>query len=277
MLSQSTSGQGQSKAAQPERGTPANGPAKPVRPLNVLLAEDNAINQRVAERMLHMAGHHVTVASNGKLALAAFEEQGDFDAVLMDVQMPEMDGLETTAAIRMLEEPTGRHLPIIAMTAHGLQGDRERCLAAGMDGYISKPVSGRDLRNLLAVIRPFASAEESFDRAAVFRRTDSDLDFLEELASMMEDIAPRLVAEIHDAIEQNDAAKLQRTAHSLKGSLIPFVAAVASDAAQSLETMGHVGDLSNASQAYLLLDVDVRRLLAALKEVTSPETVTARG
>jgi CheY-like chemotaxis protein len=245
-----------------------------VRPLSILLAEDDSINRRVAQQMLQLAGYHVTVAASGKRALALFEES-IFDAALMDVQMPEMDGLETTAAIRKLEEQTGRHLPIIAMTAHALKGDRERCLAAGMDGYISKPVTSKDLLHTLAMHQPVAGAEEVSGMAAIFRHDDGDLDFLRELAGMMCDSAPRLVDEIHAAVEQRDAVKLEQTAHRLKGSLIPFVAPAAMKAAQALETMGHEHALSGACEAYDLLAADVQRLLAALKEIAALETVGA--
>ena len=111
----------------------------PLQPLRVLLVEDNFINQKVASRMLEKNGHTVVTVNNGKEALDILADQ-QFDAVLMDVQMPEMDGLEATAAIRASEQGTDRHLPIVALTAHALTGDRERCLGAGMDGYISKPV-----------------------------------------------------------------------------------------------------------------------------------------
>ena len=119
------------------------------RKLRILVAEDNAVNQKLASRLLERRGHCVTVTVNGLEALAAVEQE-DFDAVLMDVQMPEMDGFEATAAIRTREERTGRHLTIIAMTAHAMQGDQERCLAAGMDAYIAKPIKAQELYSLLA-------------------------------------------------------------------------------------------------------------------------------
>ncbi len=118
------------------------------RKLRVLLAEDNAVNQKIAIRVLEKHGHHVTVAANGRLALAALD-QATFDVVLMDVQMPEMDGFESTAAIRNHERETGNHVPIIAMTAHAMPGDRERCIAAGMDSYIAKPLKAAELIDLL--------------------------------------------------------------------------------------------------------------------------------
>jgi len=114
------------------------------RPLRILLAEDNIVNQKLASRLLEKHGHNVVIAANGRQALQRLENE-EFDLVLMDVQMPEMDGFETTAMIRKMEEATGAHLPIVAMTAHAMQGDKERCLAAGMDGYLSKPLNVNEL------------------------------------------------------------------------------------------------------------------------------------
>jgi CheY-like chemotaxis protein len=115
---------------------------------HILLAEDNVVNQRVARAILEKAGHSVVVANNGRKALALLKEQ-PFDLILMDVQMPEMDGFEATAAIREAEKRSGEHISIIAMTAHAMTGDREKCLAAGMDNYISKPVHGPALLELV--------------------------------------------------------------------------------------------------------------------------------
>jgi CheY-like chemotaxis protein len=120
----------------------------PPRTVRVLLTEDNVVNQRVAVRILEKAGYSVITANNGREALEALQEQ-EFDLVLMDVQMPEMDGLEATTAIREKEKITGDHIPIVAMTAHAMKGDEARCLAAGMDGYISKPIRAHDLLELV--------------------------------------------------------------------------------------------------------------------------------
>jgi signal transduction histidine kinase/DNA-binding response OmpR family regulator len=127
--------------------------ATAMRPLRVLLAEDNLVNQKLVTRMLEPHGHVVEVAANGRAALEALERAA-FDLVLMDVQMPEMDGFEATAAIRAAERSSGAHLPIIAMTAHAMKGDRERCLAAGMDAYLAKPVERRELLEVLAQVAP---------------------------------------------------------------------------------------------------------------------------
>jgi CheY-like chemotaxis protein len=119
--------------------------------LAVLVAEDDPVNQRLAVRLLEKRGHTVQAATNGQKALEALEKHS-FDLVLMDVQMPEVDGFQATAAIREREKTTGRHLRIIAMTARAMDGDREKCLAAGMDGYVSKPIQGSEL---LAVIEHY--------------------------------------------------------------------------------------------------------------------------
>jgi CheY-like chemotaxis protein len=126
---------------------------EPTSRLRVLLAEDNVINQRLAAVLLTRDGHHVTIVGNGREAVAA-GAYGQFDAIFMDVQMAEMDGLEATAAIRAVEEGSGTRIPIVAMTAHAMDGDRERCLTAGMDDYISKPVSRSELRRVLSTPAP---------------------------------------------------------------------------------------------------------------------------
>jgi len=142
------------------------------RKLRILLAEDNAINQMLAARLIEKRGHVVTVVNNGRDALTALEK-GSFDAVLMDVQMPEMDGFEATSEIRNKETGTGNHLPIIAMTAHSMTGDRERCLAAGMDSYVSKPVRPEELfKEIYACAQPLGPERAS---VALIKETGSGL------------------------------------------------------------------------------------------------------
>jgi CheY-like chemotaxis protein len=126
--------------------------------LRILLAEDNPVNQTLAMRLLEKHGHHVVLARHGREAIERIERER-FDLVLMDVQMPELDGLEATVAIRDKEKTTGGHLPIVAMTAHAMQGDKERCLAAGMDGYIAKPINVKELfRVVHALLEPSRAA-----------------------------------------------------------------------------------------------------------------------
>ncbi len=139
---------GELPAPQPVVARPA-----PERSLSVLVAEDNPVNQRLVVRALQKRGHRVVVAGNGLGALAAMERES-FDVVLMDVQMPEMDGLQATRIIREREAGSGRRVPVLALTAHALSGDRERCLEAGMDGYLSKPI---ELRRLLEAVENAAA------------------------------------------------------------------------------------------------------------------------
>jgi CheY-like chemotaxis protein len=139
-----------SREPAPTGGTPDRAPQGPENAsLHILLTEDNVVNQRVALRILEKAGHRVSLAENGKAALRILDEQS-FDLILMDVQMPEMGGFEATALIREKEARSGRRIPIIAMTAHAMAGDRERCLAAGMDNYLSKPVAASTLLELVS-------------------------------------------------------------------------------------------------------------------------------
>ena len=132
---------------------PAHPPAPAARSLRLLLAEDNVVNQKLAVRLLEKQGHAVTVAGNGRVALEALEAR-EFDAAFFDVQMPEMDGLEAVAELRRREAGTGRHLPVIALTAHAMKGDQERCLAAGMDVYLTKPIRIEEIRQALAALLP---------------------------------------------------------------------------------------------------------------------------
>ena len=129
----------------------------PLQPLRILLVEDNVINQKVASLMLKKKGHVVVTVNNGREAIETLADQ-DFDAVLMDVQMPEMDGLQTTAVIRASEEGTDRHLPILAVTAHAMRGDREHCSARGMDGYLAKPIQSAQLLQALEDVLSAAPA-----------------------------------------------------------------------------------------------------------------------
>jgi two-component system sensor histidine kinase/response regulator len=135
----------QSNPNPPNRPNQLSGQAK----LHILVAEDNAVNQTLIKRLLEKRGYSAVLAENGKQALAALQSGDRFDAVLMDVQMPEMNGFEATKAIRLKEHETGDHIPIIALTAHALKGDDERCLQAGMDGYLSKPIQSEELFNTI--------------------------------------------------------------------------------------------------------------------------------
>jgi CheY-like chemotaxis protein len=191
------------------------------RPLRILLAEDNAVNQKLAVRLLEKHGHTVIVAGDGREALATLEKFSfdGFDLVLMDVQMPEMDGYKATAAIRERETATGKHLPIVAMTARAMKGDRERCLEAGMDEYISKPI---EVEQLLAVIEgsvPLSlksrqplekNSKQVVDWSEALARVEGDRQLLADLARLFFEGCPKLLGALREAIESRDAGALER-------------------------------------------------------------------
>jgi len=253
------------------------------RALQVLLAEDNAINQQLTRRVLEKAGHIVTVVGNGGKALDALDG-GAFDVILMDVQMPWMDGLEATAAIRQQEEGTGRHVPIVAMTAHALKGDREICLAAGMDAYLSKPIDQGKLLALLGAVvsaepkqtdKPAAEQSETgcaepmvvFDREQAMARMAGDEGIMLELAGMFLTQHRDSLAGIRQAITDGQGADVERLAHGLKGVLSIFAAERGTAAALAVEKAGERGDLSGAEVAFAELERQVLCLLPLIAEL----------
>jgi CheY-like chemotaxis protein len=248
--------------------SPKSQPA--ARRLRILLAEDNAVNQRLAVALLERRGHQVVVAANGREALAMIERDR-FDAVLMDVQMPEMDGYEATAAIRAREAGSGSRLPIIAMTAHVMKGDREHCLAVGMDGYIAKPLRPDDLFNALEGVLPEAASrveEAVVDPAEALARSGGDVALMQELAGLCREDCRRRAAEIRDAIDSRDGQKLQIAAHTLKGSVGVFGASAVVAAAWRLEQIGRDQDWPEAPAAAATLETAIERLLPALAELS---------
>jgi signal transduction histidine kinase/DNA-binding response OmpR family regulator len=251
------------------------------RPLKILLAEDNEINQLMAINLLEKWGHRVVVANSGREALAALEDE-PFDLVLMDVQMPEMDGFKATAAIRAREQASGRRLPIVAMTAHAIKGDRERCLAAGMDDYLSKPIQSAELFAIIerlaepAAVEPAPAAGANgngmatavFDRAALLNYVDSDRELLSRVLERFREKRPQLLAKIQEAIAHADSPALEFSAHKLKGVVGNFFAKPAWEAAFRLETLGNEGNLQEAHRAYAVLEQEMDRLKLALDELS---------
>jgi CheY-like chemotaxis protein len=229
------------------------------RPLRVLLAEDNIVNQRLAVRILEKRGHSAVVACNGKEALALLERE-PFDLVLMDLEMPEMSGFEATAAIRARERETGRHIPILALTAHAMKGDRERCLAAGMDGYVAKPIQARELYQAIAELVPNAAMSEKSaalpviqDRNEALVHVGGDAGLLRELIEVFLRDCPRLIEDVIDGLCAGDVAKVKRGAHSIKGAVSILGGKAAFEAALHLEDLARQGDLSEAEQAWQTL------------------------
>jgi len=225
--------------------------------LRVLVAEDNAVNQRFLQRLLERMGHLTTLAADGCQAVQ-FYESGNFDLVFMDVQMPEMDGYAATAAIRELERGSGRHIPIIAMTAYALKGDREKCLAAGMDDYLSKPARLAEIEE--AIHRVTEQGEGSlgvtldraipasavWDRAAALDRLGGDESLLNELIEVFFNDYPVLAARLTEALAKGDLASLREPAHTLKGSLGVLGLQETAGLAQAIESASQVEDATTA-------------------------------
>jgi PAS domain S-box-containing protein len=232
--------------------------------LRVLLAEDGPINQKVAVELLERRGHTVEVATNGREALDALE-RATFDLVLMDVQMPQMDGFEATAAIRAGEQRTGEHLPIIAMTASAMKGDRERCLEAGMDEYIAKPIRAAALYELVEGCADGGGVV--IDRRALNERTGGDAEAGREVSKLFLEECPKLLVRIHEGIDAGDSHAVERAAHTLKGSVGVFGASAAVNAAFQLETAAREGRLADAPAACLTLEGELGRVESALQSL----------
>jgi len=255
-----------------------------VRPLVILLAEDSRANQTLAIALLSRAGHTVKVARTGLEALEMSAAQ-EYDVILMDVQMPEMDGLEATRRIREREEGTGRRIPIIAMTAHAMKGDQERCLLAGMDGYVSKPIRTEQLfAELLRIAgdegaktgaagppgssRP-ASARGSaaapagpfIDWMAAKKHTGGYDDVLVSVLEGIREECPMLIEELERAIRSGDCRVVSRAAHTIKGNMRTLEARPVSDLAQELEVACKEGAIPDDATGTLL------RLKAMLGQV----------
>jgi two-component system, sensor histidine kinase and response regulator len=271
-------------------GTRAKSEAKPVlvtrhslresqHRLRVLLAEDNAVNQLVALRLLERFGHTVTVAASGKKALEAWERES-FDAILMDVQMPEMNGWEATQAIREKERTIGGRIPIIAMTAHAMKGDDERCFAAGMDDYLTKPIRTEELMAVLEKVGMRKVGREArqgpakvrvdakfVDVAAALERLGGDRELYYELVEVFRTECPGIAEEIRRAIEGRDSKTLERGAHTLRGSSSNLGAIGVSEAARELEKLARSETLENAEEQYKVLQHEIERLFSELESL----------
>lgn len=257
----------------------------PSRSLYVLLAEDNVVNQRLAMRYVEKRGHRVKLVATGQQVLEAIAQE-QFDVVLMDVQMPEMDGLEATAQIRAQEQAAGGHLPIVAMTAHAMKGDRERCLAAGMDDYVSKPLQAHELYRALerfggsALIRSYAhnalptgvssanDGETVFDYERALRRAGGDQEFLRELVVVFLEECPQWVSNIEEAAASLDAPAVRMAAHTIKGAACSLHAPALTSAALVIEQAATQGNLSELSQHCKSLLTELERLRPELEQLT---------
>jgi CheY-like chemotaxis protein len=243
------------------------------------VAEDNATNLKLVVTLLQHRGHSAVVASNGREAAARAAEES-FDCILMDVQMPEMDGLEATGAIRRRERATGAHVPIVAMTAHAMTGDRERCLQAGMDAYVSKPLRPDELLAVidgLFVATPDPDAVEpgdaspepkpALDVPGLLAGLGGNGTLLGEIIDVFLADSLTLMADVRRFSASGDATALAASAHALKGSIGLFTQTGAYDGARQLERAAKRGELTGVDDACVELERDVARLRAALGDL----------
>jgi two-component system sensor histidine kinase/response regulator len=253
------------------QGQPAN------RSLRVLVAEDNPTNQALVAALLKQKGHRVSLVGNGRLAAdrAVLES---FDIVLMDVQMPEMSGLEATAVIRDHERTTGQHLPIVALTARAMAGDREQCLAVGMDAYVSKPLRPDELFSAIDAVltrQPAKSrasmpaAGDTVDRGALLADFGGRMDLLKDVVDVFLEDAPSILARLKEALQNNNAVDVAAAAHALKGSVGLFSQGDAYECARRLEQLGRSGDLTGGEAVGEELAASVSRLTTELRALIS--------
>ena len=240
----------------------------------ILVVEDNQVNQALVLRMLEKMGHAAVLAENGKQAISLLAS-GSFDLVFMDVQMPEMDGLTATRNIRESEKQTGTHIPIIAMTAHAMKGDKERCLEAGMDGYIAKPVSSREIEEMIAKALD-AKTEETppqgrpatWEPTKALERVDGDEKLLREIVTIFLEETPKLLDRLRRGIEEDNSKAVETAAHSLKGELSYLGMPGISQKARELEEMGRNRNLKHAGELSGVLETEVSVLAEQLRNLS---------
>jgi PAS domain S-box-containing protein len=258
---------GDSRSTTPE-DSPATSTSPRARPLRILLAEDNALNQDVARHFLTRAGHTVRIAPDGKTALAVLDRE-PFDLLLLDVHMPGLDGFQVVSALRQRELATGRHLPVVALTARSMKGDRERCLQAGMDDYLAKPICREDLFGAIERVmsaqapaepQPAASTPRGLlDPVTTLKVCDSDPALLARMVAVFELDAPAYLEKIEAAIRDRDAVGLRESAHRLRG-LVSAFSSVTAETAALLEQIGAGGEVDKATAPFAILTTMIRDL-----------------
>ncbi len=245
----------------------------------ILLVEDNPVNQRVAARMMESQGHFVRIAGDGGEALSILSQE-EFDLIFMDIQMPGIDGLNATRTIRERERQTGGHVPIVAMTAHAMRGDEERCIEAGMDGYLSKPVSGKAIAQAIqkfaripnsdAPIRQQAAAKVmTWNPALALERIEGDQDLLVELMQIFLEETPKQLTALDTAVATMNFEEIGRIAHTLKGELGYLALSEAAEKAKQLEAHAQSQKSKGLSNAIASLKVDLNEIASAMKVALS--------
>src|ERR1700722_8073811 len=243
----------------------------------ILLAEDNLVNQKVAVRLLEKLDYRVEVVADGRAAVAAWQT-GKFDLIFMDCQMPQMDGYAATREIRSLEEGK-RHIPIVALTAHAMKGDEEKCRAAGMDDYFTKPIDRIKLDACLNRLLPGTSSTgprlaiketavqrpSSIDWQALLESIDSDAGFARDLLTAYIETADRELGVIATALENGDIAAMRESAHTLKSASANLRAAAAASAAAQLETAADLGESAGIPALVERLNSEVKAAIQSLE------------
>lgn len=245
------------------------------RRLAVLVADDTRANQRLVRSVLAARGHEVTIVTSGRDAVDCVL-QGHFDVVLMDVKMPAMDGHEATKLIRQHEQSQNRHTPIIAMTTHSATGDREQCLAAGMDCYFMKPIDATLLIEMVERVaegmRPAGRKKHTEDTPPsvinveqTMQRLHGDMELFREFIRLFDEDSPQMLRSLREAVSRRDKSVVERSAHSLKGLISNFGASFAVKAAANVEDMDKA-DWSAVGEAVQILETEIARLKEALNE-----------
>ncbi len=230
----------------------------------VLLAEDNPVNQRVALHLLERAGLTVDVADNGEIAVQKVQA-GRYDLVFMDIQMPIMDGLTATQRIREWEKDRDIHVPIIAMTAHAMDGDREKCLRVGMDGYLTKPINKANLMEEIHTYMQEKPELQVIDRQYLADMSGGDVEFVQELLLTFADCAPPLMSSIEEGFQNSDPVAVLTAAHTLKGASRSIGSAAFADVCEQIEKAARLNDLSKCASLRLSLIENFNDLIAACK------------
>jgi CheY-like chemotaxis protein/HPt (histidine-containing phosphotransfer) domain-containing protein len=241
--------------------------------LRILLAEDNLVNRKLITTLLKKRGWEVQAFPDGKSALKALK-RNEYDAVLMDIQMPVMDGMEVTRAIRREEAGSGRHVPIIALTAHAMMEDRELCLNAGMDDYIAKPIRAA---HLISVLEKWAVPAAEEDRRPspinmndIRERLGIETDVVLEMLDILMEDAPAHIDRIREALAKGDADALTSSAHRLKGAAGNLGAEPLYHVARDLEALGRQGNLPEAEKRYPVLREEIARIASFVEARRGP-------
>ena len=255
-----------------EAGQDSKSEITPPSSLRVLVAEDNSVNQKVIQHMLKNLGIEPEIVGNGIEALQAMK-RSSHDLILMDCQMPEMDGFEATAEIRRMEQANGLHRIIVAMTANAMPGDRDRCLDAGMDDYLVKPVNYENLEKLLREIKPLpANVHAAIDEARMKATLGNDQGFHREMISLYIDSTRPLLHQMSQALAAQEPIGSKNSAHEIKGASIYIGATNMAECARQLEHAVQALDWARAGQHLQQLEIGLDQVASYLEKMPDPKT-----